>query len=176
MTTETPPPSLTIPIAMIGAPAIFVPAGQTDAGRARHQRQPGPSRPPHPARWTNFIMLGRPSEPGELGVNPSPLEPEFRILPPTAASAPPLNLDPANQPLAPWRLLVQASPRLGWMRPANRCYLLISSKIHLTLKLSSRQAVVWAVDMTRKHPRGRPAGARPGFWRAGRPGHLHHRQ
>ncbi len=106
MVTATPPPSLSIPIAMIGAPAIFVPYGETEMEvRVTNVSQAHLER--RTLSLDEFIMLGGGSgEVGELGTNQVGWNQNFDIPPDRSVSAS-LGLDPANQPLASRRLLVK---------------------------------------------------------------------
>ncbi len=149
--TETPPPSLTIPIAMIGSPAIFVPTGQTsleaqvtNISQAQLERRA--------LSLDEFIMLAGSGEPASAGVNPARWNQSFEVPPDRSVTAG-LTLDPNRQPLAPGVYWFKVTAP-GLDQASNRAYLLISSNIHLTLKLSARQAVIWAVDLSTNTPAG----------------------
>ncbi|HMN60703.1 MAG TPA: Ig-like domain-containing protein, partial [Anaerolinea sp.] len=149
VTTDTPPPSLTIPVAQIGSPAIFIPAGETvldvritNVSQAILQRRT--------LSVDDFIMLASSGDAAPTGSNPVSWTQNFDA-PQNRSIAAALRVDPNNQPLPPGVYWFKVSaPGAG--ENADRSYLLISSRVHLTLKLSPRQAVVWAVDLVTNQP------------------------
>ena len=147
--TETPPPSLVIPLAQLGVPAIFVPAGQTGLDvRVTNLTQAQIER--RALSLDQFIISIGSSELGPLGSSPNRWTETFTVPPDRSTSAR-LRLDSAGGSLSPgmYSLKVDA-PGLG--EESNRTYLVIASNVHLTLKLSQSQAVVWAVDLAQNKP------------------------
>ncbi len=148
VTTETPPPSLVIPVAQSGSPAIFVPAGQTALSvRVTNLSQVQVSRSQltfaqFNASLTEYVPpqgSGRQSWTARFEVPPD------RSTPTTLA------LDPAGQVLTPGLYALEVNAP-GLDEAARRSYLIVASKIHLTMKLSPNQAVIWAVDLERQAP------------------------
>ncbi|GAP08080.1 large extracellular alpha-helical protein [Anaerolinea thermolimosa] len=148
VTTETPPPSLVIPIMQVGASAIFVPAGQatldvrvTNLSQAQLERGT--------LSVTDFIQ--QQSFGGVLRrSNVQRWSAGFEV-PPNRSTPQKLPLDPAGQPPAPglYHLKIAAP---GMPPQTENSYLLVVSRVHLTLKVSQRQAVIWAVDLATRAP------------------------
>jgi uncharacterized protein YfaS (alpha-2-macroglobulin family) len=147
--TETPPPSLVIPIAQVGAPAIFVPTGQT-ALDVRVTNLASVQVERRALSLDEFIMSVGASGAAPEGSSVKRWTQAFESTVNRSVRAN-MRLDAAGGALSPgvYWLTVNA-PGLG--ENSNPAYLLVASDIHLTLKLSPRQAVVWAVDLTTQAP------------------------
>ena len=147
--TETPPPSLVIPLAQLGVPAIFIPAGQTGLDvRVTNLAQAQLER--RSLTIDQFIASAGSGLPGPQGSAPNRWTETF-TAPPDRSTSARMRLDSAGSALSPGLYSLQVNaPGLG--EESNRSYLLVASGVHLTLKLSQRQAVVWAVDLAQNTP------------------------
>lgn len=147
VTTETPPPSLVIPVSQIGAPAIFIPAGQTSLDvRVTNLRQVQLER--RSVTVDDFTAMYYGSSVKGTGLQRwvQPFD-----IPADRSVSEQLSLDPSGGGLQPGLYSLQVNAP-GLNDQSNRVYLLVASNIHLTMKLSQRQAVVWAVDLTQQAP------------------------
>ncbi len=147
--TETPPPQLVIPLAQAGAPAFFIPAGETGLDvRVTNLAQAQLRR----ASLTldEFIASFGSGQPGPAGSAVRSWTETFSA-PADRSTGARIRLDPSGAGLAPglYSLTVNAP---GLDESSNRSYLLVASSIHLTIKLSRSQAVVWAVDLAQNRP------------------------